>query len=201
MKQIDLENGCWICLGAVGAPLSPDDLFPIVLDEITPELTRKELEFFGRKIMMPRMTAWYGETDYNYSGAVNKAMLMTPTLQTIARWVEAHFSHLPGLKTGVLNSVLCNLYPDGNDSVDWHSDNETGLGPSADNILIASVTFGGARKFVLKNKHTKQKLSIDLGHGDVLIMGGQTQKHWQHKVPKTSKKVDPRLNLTYRVNQ
>jgi alkylated DNA repair dioxygenase AlkB len=51
----------------------------------------------------------------------------------------------------------------------------------------------------MKNGLTNQKLSFDLGHGDILIMGGQTQKFWQHKVPKTSKKVDSRINLTFRV--
>lgn len=93
------------------------------------------------------------------------------------------------------NSVLANLYRDGNDSNGWHSDNEPELGPEP---VIASLSFGEARLFHLKHKETKQKLSFELTPGSLLIMAGDMQQHWLHTVPKTKKTKSQRINLTFR---
>lgn len=201
VKLIDLENNCWICFSP--NHFSNEDLGRIVYHEIKSDLTQKQLEFFGKTVMMPRLTAWYGDKEYNYSGTINKPREMPASIKAVRDQLEEDFSKLPGFNPGkvVLNSVLCNFYRDGSDSIDWHSDNEKGLGPDEDNVLIASVTFGYERKFVLKSKQTKQKLSFELGRGDVLIMGGKTQKFWVHKSPKTSQKIGARLNLTFRVRE
>lgn len=189
MKTQHLDNDCWISTGKLNIP---GINFSSVLEEIQKDLIQKELEIYGRKILMPRLTAWYGNKEYRYSGTVNKPVAMPEKVRMIAQTIE---KDLPSK----FNSVLCNYYRSGSDSVDWHADDEPGLGPEPKNILIGSVSFGQARKFLLKNRQTKEKLSFDLGDMDVLIMGGQTQKYWLHKVPKTSKPVGPRLNLTYRI--
>lgn len=198
MKLLDLQDKCWICLSVNG--FTDEAVIRKLYEEVKPDLSQKELEFYGKKIKMPRLTAWYGDEEYNYSGTINEAKPMPPSVVAIRDSLEQQFKHLPGFnpKKTILNSVLLNLYRDGNDSVDWHSDNESGLGPTNDNIIIASITFGNPRNFVLRNKKTKQKISVELGNGDVIIMGGQTQKFWVHKVPKTSKEVGKRLNLTFR---
>jgi len=199
MKLINLDEQSWICLSP--NHFNEKEFNKTIYDEVREKLSQQELEFYGRKILMPRLTAWYGEKEYKYSGTVNKPFPMPDSISRIRNSLKKDFEHLPGFKVpGLLfNSVLCNYYRDGNDSVDWHSDDETMLGPTKENVLIASVTFGASRNFVMRNKKTKQKLSFDLSEGDVLIMGGKTQQTWQHKVPKTSKQVDPRLNLTFRV--
>jgi alkylated DNA repair dioxygenase AlkB len=112
---------------------------------------------------------------------------MTPALERVQAAIEpvAHS----------MNCVLANLYRNGNDSMSWHADNERELGPSP---TICSVSFGATRRFVLKHKNTGQKVTVDLEHGDVLVMGGMTQERWLHAIPKTSKKVDRRMNLTFR---
>lgn len=196
MKLIDLQDRCWICAYKDNFNLIDHDLF----NEVKDDLAQKELQWYGKTILMPRLTAWYGDGDYFYSGTVNKAKPMPETVKFIRDSIERRVNHLPGLQGDepILNSVLLNLYRDGRDSVDWHSDDESQLGPTDDNVVIVSVSFGWSRKFVLRNKKTRQKISLDLGQEDVLIMGGQTQKFWQHKVPKTSKKVGKRLNLTFR---
>ena len=94
------------------------------------------------------------------------------------------------------NSVLCNLYRDGRDSVAWHADDERELGLTP---VIASVSVGATRKFQLRS-HGKSpsRHDVDLAHGSVLIMRGESQREWVHQVPKTKTIVGPRLNLTFR---
>ena len=94
------------------------------------------------------------------------------------------------------NSVLLNYYRSGNDSVSWHSDDEEELGEFP---IIGSLSFGGLRRFRLRNKQNKKLThTYDLGNGSLLIMKGATQKLWEHEVPKTKKKVSGRINLTFR---
>ena len=94
------------------------------------------------------------------------------------------------------NSLLANLYRDGNDSVGWHSDDEKELGT---NPMIASVSLGASRRFSLKPQDkSRGPLHIELHSGDVIIMGGETQHHWIHQIPKTRMPVTARINLTFR---
>jgi len=96
------------------------------------------------------------------------------------------------------NSVLANLYRNGQDSMGWHQDNETELGL---NPIIASLSLGESRKFVLRHLETKQKHELDLSHGSLLVMAGETQHYWQHSIPKTAKPKGSRINLTFRYIQ
>ncbi len=95
------------------------------------------------------------------------------------------------------NGVLLNLYRDGRDSMGWHSDDEKELGKGS---VIASVSLGATRRFVFRRRDNNTiKQELNLAHGDLLIMRGETQQYWQHQVPKTAKKVGPRINLTFRL--
>jgi alkylated DNA repair dioxygenase AlkB len=167
-------------------------------DRLLQELLRttawrqESIKLYGKPIDVPRLTAWYGEegTGYTYSGIVNEPQPWTPALREVKRAVEA--------PTGVtFNSVLLNRYRSGKDSVAWHSDDEKEFG---ENPVIASVSFGGTRTFQLKHKKRNDlKASVELTHGSLLIMRGATQHNWLHQIPKTSKAVPERVNLTFRV--
>ncbi|MBD2243009.1 alpha-ketoglutarate-dependent dioxygenase AlkB [Nostoc sp. FACHB-888] len=152
-----------------------------------------KIKCYGKEINLPRLTAWYGDTGkcYTYSKIKMNPMPWTPVLLLIKKRVEdiAEFS---------FNSVLLNLYRDGKDSVSWHSDDEPELGKYP---VIYSVSFGGERKFQLRHKFDKKlkKVELVLTHGSLLIMKGKTQEYWQHQIPKTSKPVMPRINLTFRI--
>ena len=93
------------------------------------------------------------------------------------------------------NSVLLNYYRDGRDSMGYHADDEPELG---ENPVIASISLGAARRFVLKHNQTGEKHEIVLEHGSLLVMGGSCQHFWKHAIPKTAKPVRPRINLTFR---
>ena len=92
--------------------------------------------------------------------------------------------------------MLCNLYRDGRDSMGWHSDDESELGAEP---VIASLSFGAVRRFQLRHRHDPdRRLALDLPSGSLLTMAGRTQQNYRHALPKTVRKVDARINLTFR---
>jgi alkylated DNA repair dioxygenase AlkB len=114
-------------------------------------------------------------------------------------WSEALLeikARIEGVSPTTFNSVLMNLYRDGRDSVGWHSDDEPELGEMP---VIGSVSLGGTRSFVLRHKKRKvPALELELTHGSYLLMKGSTQRFWKHRVPRTTDRVEPRINLTFR---
>ena len=155
------------------------------------EWKQESMKLYGKMVNFPRLTAWYGDSDksYSFSGITLQPRGWTDELLEIKKRLESviqvHF-----------NSVLLNLYRSGNDSISWHSDNEKELGR---NPIIGSVNFGAKRTFQLRHTQTKEKIDIELTHGSLLIMLGETQHFWQHQVPKTAREVKERINLTFRV--
>jgi alkylated DNA repair dioxygenase AlkB len=142
----------------------------------------------GRRVPIPRLTAWHGEAGYVYSGIRMTPAPWNPPLLEIKEMAQACTGQ-------VFNSVLLNLYRDGHDSVSWHADNEPGLGR---NPVIASVSLGATRRFQMKHRARDERLSLDLPAGSCLVMAGATQHHWLHQVPKSGRPVGPRINLTFR---
>ena len=150
-----------------------------------------EITVYGKKHLQPRLTALYGNEGkpYSYSTITMQPHHWTLLLQKIKEHVE-------NVAVTNFTSVLLNYYRDGSDSNGWHADNEKELGI---NPVIASLSFGGERVFQLKHDlDTVQKKSIILEHGSLLIMKGTTQHFWKHQIPKTTKPIGPRINLTFR---
>lgn len=151
-------------------------------------------KIYGKVITTARQVAWYGDEsfDYHYSGTARTALAWTDELLVIKQQVE---QHLATISPVVFNSCLLNLYQDGNQGMAWHSDDETCLGKDT---IIASLSFGATRKFAFRHKTTQAKLEMMLTHGQLIVMRGATQRHWQHAVMKTTKVHEPRINLTFR---
>ena len=149
-----------------------------------------EALIFGRHIVTARKVAWYGDENYayTYSNKTRVALPWTGELLGIKKAVEK----LSGV---TYNSCLLNLYEDGEQGMGWHHDDEKGLGKDAN---IASVTFGAERRFDMRHKKDKEKISLILEHGSLLIMRGTTQTYWHHQLPKIKKITEPRVNLTFR---
>jgi alkylated DNA repair dioxygenase AlkB len=152
---------------------------------------QKDITIAGRTVPTPRLTCWMGEAAYTYSGVRNEPKPLPPALQDLRHRLEA--------ETGTeLNSCLANLYRDGRDSMGYHSDDEPELGPRP---TIASVSLGAARRFLIRRVATGERWTLDLGAGDLLIMAGESQADYRHAVPKTTRPVGPRMNLTFRLLQ
>jgi alkylated DNA repair dioxygenase AlkB len=168
---------------------SADEYFQTFLEE-TP-WKQDDITIFGKTWPQPRLTALYGTTDkkYSYSGITMQPLPYTPTLLRLKSQLEEFCQTL-------FNTVLLNLYRDGNDSNGWHSDDEKELGPEP---FIASLSLGAERKFHLKHRSKPfARQDLVLEHASLLIMKGTTQKFWKHQVPKTKKVNTPRINLTFR---
>ena len=172
--------------------IDPEDGDRLLDELITTSSWRQDtIRMYGREVPVPRLNAWHGDPGrtYAYSGITLDPEPWTPPLLEIKALVEAEAG-------AAFNSVLVNLYRDGSDGVAWHSDDEPELGPAP---TIASVSLGATRRFQLRHRedHSRRE-AIDLEHGSVLVMGGPTQRCWHHQVPKTTRPVGPRVNLTFR---
>lgn len=151
---------------------------------------QEHIRMFGKELLLPRLTAWYGDKGYTYSGLYNKPQPWLPVLLELKERVEQASGN-------TYNSVLLNFYRNGNDSMGWHTDDEAELGKEP---AIASLSFGCERRFSFKHRTHKdlKPVSITLTHGSLLLMQGPTQHHWLHHIPKTKRPVQPRINLTFR---
>lgn len=139
-------------------------------------------KMYEKVVPDPRLTAWYGKDGTNE---------WTTELLEIKSKVEA----VAGV---TFDGVLLNYYRDGSDSVSWHSDN---LPTDGKGTPIASVTFGETRIFKVRHKTRKdvKQLQVPLTHGSLLLMGETMQLNYEHHIAKTSRKIGPRINLTFRI--
>ncbi|MEM9601953.1 MAG: alpha-ketoglutarate-dependent dioxygenase AlkB [Pseudomonadota bacterium] len=155
------------------------------------EWQQPEIALFGRSHPIPRLQAWIGEpdADYRYSG---RTFTPAPWHSALAR-LRDQLSSTIGTP---FNSVLANLYRDGNDCMHWHADDEPELGPEP---CIASLSLGATRDFLLqpRDRH-RGSLKVTLCSGDLLVMRGAVQQHWRHSLPRRRRVSDHRINLTFR---
>jgi alkylated DNA repair dioxygenase AlkB len=159
-----------------------------LLDRI--EWRNDEAVIYGKRIITKRKVAWYGEEafSYTYSNTTKTALPWTPELLFLKNLAEKHSGE-------TYNSCLLNLYHDGSEGMAWHSDGEKDL---RKNGAIASLSFGAERKFCFKHKKSGEKIDVFLEAGSLLVMKGETQTHWLHRLPPTTKVHQPRINLTFR---
>jgi alkylated DNA repair dioxygenase AlkB len=165
-----------------------------LLQDLTDNIAWEEQEakFPWGIVKIPRLVAWYGDAgkSYSYSGVKHEPHGWTETLLNIKARIET-------VSDTKFNSVLLNMYRSENDSVGWHSDDEPELGSQP---IIASVSFGATRPFQFKHKElSANRRTIDLTAGSLLIMRGDTQRRWQHRIPKVKSQTSARINLTFRV--
>jgi alkylated DNA repair dioxygenase AlkB len=167
-----------------------DSIFEQLVNEIPWQ--QDDITVFGKTHPQPRLTALFGNNgiSYSYSNIKMQPHPWNILLQRIKSKVET-------VSKTSFTTVLLNKYRNGKDSNGWHADNEKELGT---NPIIASLSFGAERNFQLKhNTDLSLKKSIILEHGSLLLMKGTTQHFWKHQIPKTSKPIGSRINLTFRV--
>lgn len=145
---------------------------------------------YGKRIETKRKVAWYGDRPfaYTYSNTTKLALPWTRELLELKQLVEEHSGE-------TYNSCLLNLYHNGNEGMAWHSDAEKDLKKHG---AIGSLSLGATRKFSFKHKQTKEKVSLILEHGSLLVMKDSTQTNWLHRLPPTKLVSRPRVNLTFR---
>ncbi|AUX47190.1 DNA methylase [Sorangium cellulosum] len=198
-----LVEGGWFALLDPWLPRAEAEaLFEALRDGVA--WRQDKIKLFGNEHLQPRLSAWYGDPGavYTYSGLTLAPEPWSAPLAALKARVEATCAELPEVEPSrasspAFNSVLLNYYRSGADSMGFHADAEKELGP---NPVIASVSLGAPRRFLLKPagpwKHAPA-IELDLGGGSLLVMGGTTQHHYRHGVPK-QRGAGPRINLTFR---
>ena len=158
--------------------------------EARDDWTQGRIRMFGREIPEPRLTFFEGDPGvrYTYAHRPLDGLGWTPELEAL----RDRFARDFGIKT---NTVLANLYRDGQDSMGWHRDDEPELGPDP---LVVSLSLGATRDFAVRRDADRFTQRFALGHGDLLIMGSKSQTQWTHSIPKRLKINSLRINLTFR---
>ncbi len=149
---------------------------------LTTEWRQERRVMYDRTVDVPREQAWFGDAEFG-------GRPFTPELEAVRAALEeltgAGFRH-----------VLLNRYRTGADSVAWHSDRS---GAGGAQPVIGSLTLGATRAFDLRPKADRARvISVDLDHGDLLVMRGETQTGWEHRVGKDPRISGERINLTFR---
>ncbi|MFC4929362.1 alpha-ketoglutarate-dependent dioxygenase AlkB family protein [Massilia sp. GCM10023247] len=186
LVPIPIHDGKLAWQAQLPLPYSNEELFARLLEQ-TPWRAETVL-VYGKRHLQPRLTAWYGDASYTYSGLRLAPLAWTPLLGEIRTAVEAACARR-------FNSVLLNLYRDERDSMGMHSDDEPELGPAP---AIASLSYGATRTFILKHKRDKRTLRLPLSAGGLLLMSGATQQNWLHGINKSTRSLGGRINLTFR---
>ncbi len=188
MTAVDYLDGALSYRAGFAGAAAPDWRRALLRD--TP-WSQPRVRLFGRQLDSPRLACWYGDAGavYTYSGQRNRPRPWTPLLEEIRRAVE----HDSG---EIFNSVLLNLYRDGDDRMGWHADDEAELGEQP---LIASLSLGACRRFRLAHRRRRQhRCELLLGDGSLLLMRPLLQSEWRHCVPREPAVTAARINLTFR---
>jgi len=152
-----------------------------------------DITVFGKTYPQPRLTALYGSNNKPYAYS-NITMMPQPFTEPLLKIKSDIESLIPPTS---FTTCLLNLYRNGRDSNGWHADDEAALGK---NPVIASLSLGQERFFHFKHKKDPSlKHKMLLAHGSLLIMQGATQHYWLHQIPKTTRPLKERINLTFRV--
>lgn len=187
-RNILPRDGTVLYYGPIYAPADADGHLRDLLDKI--DWRHDQAVIYGKRIVTRRQVAWYADRPftYTYSKTTKTALPWTPALQQLKTVAETR-------SNARYNSCLLNLYAEGPIGMAWHSDSETEL---MQNAPIASLSFGAERRFLFRHKRTRETVSVMLQHGSLLVMKNETQAHWLHSLPKTTRVQTPRISLTFR---
>ncbi len=175
----------WRC---IDLGYDPDELLRRLIAECA--WRQERITVYGKSYLQPRLSAWYGDRGYRYSGIRLEPAAWTPTLATLKHRVEQ-------LAATDFNSVLLNYYRDQDDSMGMHADDERELGRQPS---IASLSLGATREFRLKHRFDRDRptIRLPLPSASLLLMRGDTQRYWKHGIARQREPCGARINLTFR---
>lgn len=180
LRRTTLSRGAWIDV-LPGWVSGSDGLFLHLVETVPWHAERRQM--YERVVSVPRLLSWYGEGD----------PLPDATLTRAREALNDHYR--AELGEPFCTAGLC-YYRDGRDSVAWHGDT-IGRGKLED-TMVAIVSFGAARRLMLRPRHGGSSMGFALGHGDLLVMGGSCQRTWEHAILKTARPVGPRISVQFR---
>jgi alkylated DNA repair dioxygenase AlkB len=180
VRRTALDHGAWVDVRP-GWIAGADDLFERLVDDVPWRAERRQM--YDRVVEVPRLLSFYDEG----------RALPDPVLDDALAALNAHYADELG--EPFRTAGLC-LYRDGRDSVAWHGD-RIGRGATED-TMVAIVSVGAPRSLLLRPSGGGPALRHELGHGDLLVMGGSCQRTWEHAIPKTARPTGPRISIQFR---
>jgi alkylated DNA repair dioxygenase AlkB len=181
VHRTHLSRGAWVDTRA-GWITGADALFERVAGAVPWRAERRMM--YDRVVDVPRLLCFYGEGQ----------ALPDPMLTAARDALSEHY--LAELGEPLCTAGLC-LYRDGRDSVAWHGDT-IGRGSTEDTV-VAILSLGTPRALLLRPRDgSGPVLRHDVGHGDLLVMGGSCQRTWEHAVPKSTRVTGPRISVQFR---
>jgi alkylated DNA repair dioxygenase AlkB len=181
LRRTELSHGAWVDT-LPGWLAGADELFGRLLETVPWRAERRTM--YDRVVDVPRLLCFYTEG----------AELPDPLLTQAREALDEHYATELGER--FVTAGLC-LYRDGRDSVAWHGDT-IGRGSTQD-TMVAILSLGTPRPLLLRPVDGGgPTLRYDVGHGDLLVMGGSCQRTWQHAIPKTARPTGPRISVQFR---
>ena len=188
VRRTPLAHGAWVDVRP-GWLAGSGAAFGTLVERVPWRAEKRHM--YDKVVAVPRLLCFYGEDE----------PLPDPVLTAAREALNAHYG--PELGEPFRTAGLC-LYRDGRDSVAWHGDT-IGRGKHED-TMVAIVSLGTPRALLLRPRSGRPagpggrggSLRFEVGHGDLLVMGGSCQRTWEHAVPKTSQAVGPRISVQFR---
>jgi alkylated DNA repair dioxygenase AlkB len=181
VQRTTLTSGAWIDLRPAWIA-GADGLFERLAETVPWRAERRHM--YDRVVDVPRLLSFYAEGE----------PLPDPMLDEVKQALDEHYA--AELGEPFRSAGLC-LYRDGRDSVAWHGDT-IGRGSTQD-TMVAIVSLGAPRSLLLRPRGGGgPTLRHDVGHGDLLVMGGSCQRTWEHAIPKSTRATGPRISVQFR---
>jgi alkylated DNA repair dioxygenase AlkB len=180
IRRTPLSEGAWVDV-LPGWLSGADALFETLARTVPWRAERRQM--YERVVDVPRLLCFYDEGDG----------LPDPALAAAKHALDRHYRQ--ELNEPFATVGLC-LYRDGRDSVAWHGD-RIGRG-STEDTMVAIVSVGDPRALLLRPRGGGSARRYELGHGDLIVMGGSCQRTWEHAIPKTTRAVGPRISIQFR---
>ena len=180
VERRQLSDGAWVDL-RLGFVTAADELFDALA--ATVPWHEERMHMYDSTVRVPRLLARYAEGE----------MLPHPVLERARSALNAHYGQELG--EPFVTAGLC-LYRDGSDSVAWHGDRIARESPN--DTMVAILSLGATRPFALRPKSGGRGLRLQVGHGDLLVMGGSCQRTWLHAIPKTARCLGARISIQFR---
>jgi alkylated DNA repair dioxygenase AlkB len=178
-ERHQLTRGAWVDVRR-GFVSGADEVLERLVADVPWRAERRQM--YDRVVDVPRLVHTYGEAE----------PLPHPLLEHARDALSEHYR--PELGEPFLTAGCC-YYRDGRDSVAWHGD-RFGRGRAQD-TMVAIVSFGDPRRLALRPRGGGESLSFEMGHGDLVVMGGSCQRTWEHAVPKVAQ-AGPRISVQFR---
>jgi alkylated DNA repair dioxygenase AlkB len=180
VRRTPLTRGAWVDVSP-GWLAGSGDVFSRLLETVPWRAEKRHM--YDRVVDVPRLLCFYGED----------APLPDPVLVAARRALNVHYGAELGEE--FRTAGLC-LYRDGRDSVAWHGDT-IGRGQTED-TMVAILSLGTPRALMLRPRGGGDARRYELGHGDLIVMGGSCQRTWEHAIPKASRVAGARISVQFR---